>query len=85
MSDFDLIIVGGLVVTADEVGEFDIGIKNEKISELAPRGGLSSKTTSKTIDAKGGYVMVCQFWIKTRTPFLQIITARRHRRPRTSR
>jgi dihydropyrimidinase len=60
MSDFDLIIVGGLVVTAEEIGEFDIGIKDEKIAELAPRGGLSSKTSVKAIDAEGGYVMVRQ-------------------------
>lgn len=59
MSDFDLIIVGGLVVTAEEIGEFDIGIKDEKIAELTVPGGLSSKSAAKTIDAKGGYVMVC--------------------------
>lgn len=68
MSDFDLIIVGGLVVTAEEIGEFDIGIKDKKIAEVIPRGGLSSKTATKTIDAKGGYVMVrrspsrCALW-----------------------
>jgi dihydropyrimidinase len=59
MSDFDLIILGGLVVTAEEIGEFDIAIKNEKILEVVPRGRLSYKTAGKTIDAKGGYVMVC--------------------------
>lgn len=59
MAYFDLIIVGGLVVTAEEIGEFDIGIKDEKIAEITARGGLSSKFAAKTIDAKGGYVMVC--------------------------
>lgn len=59
MADFDLIIVGGLVVTAEEIGEFDIGIRDEKIAEITARGGLSSKSATKTIDAKGGYVMVC--------------------------
>lgn len=59
MSDFDLIIVGGLVVTATEIGEFDIGIKDEKIADITARGGLSSKSATRTIDAKGGYVMVC--------------------------
>jgi dihydropyrimidinase len=58
MSDFDLIVVGGLVVTAEEIGEFDIGIKDEKIAEITARGGLASKSATKTIDAKGGYVMV---------------------------
>lgn len=58
MSDFDLIIVGGLVVTAEDIGELDIGIKNEKIAEVAPRGRLSSISATKTIDAQGGYVMV---------------------------
>jgi len=59
MAGFDLIIVGGLVVTAEEVGEYDIGIINEKIAEVAPRGGLSASNAKKTIDAEGGYVMVC--------------------------
>ncbi|QDS76794.1 hypothetical protein FKW77_002319 [Venturia effusa] len=57
MADFDLVIVGGLVVTAEETGEFDIGIKDEKITEITARGGLSSKSATKTIDAEGGYVM----------------------------
>jgi dihydropyrimidinase len=69
MSDFDLIIVGGLVITAEELGEFDIGIKDEKIAEIVPRGGLSSKTASKTIDAKGGYVMVCDSQSKQNLSF----------------
>lgn len=58
MSDFDLIVVGGLVVTAEEIREIDIGIKNEKIAEITARGGLSSKSAARTIDARGGYVMV---------------------------
>jgi dihydropyrimidinase len=58
MVDFDLIILGGLVVTAEEVGEYDIGIKGEKIEEVVPWGRLSSKIAKRTIDAKGGYIMV---------------------------
>jgi dihydropyrimidinase len=58
MASFDLLIINGVVVTAEEVGEFDVCIKNGKIDQLVPRGALKDVSTTKTIDAKGGYVMV---------------------------
>lgn len=59
MSDFDLVIVNGVVVTDQEIGEYDIGIKNGKIARIIPRSKFSYPYATKTVDAKGGYVMVC--------------------------
>jgi dihydropyrimidinase len=58
MADYDLLILNGIVVTDTETGEKDIAIKNEKIVKVVPRGSLSEATAVRTIDAKGGYVMV---------------------------
>ncbi|KAF2462427.1 D-hydantoinase [Lineolata rhizophorae] len=55
--EFDLVIVNGLVVTHEEVGEKDIGIKDEKIAKLTSKGGLAEFKAKRTIDARGGYVM----------------------------
>lgn len=56
--DFDLVIANGLVVTAEEVREADIGIKDGKIAEVTTRGRFDFGVKSKrTIDAAGGYVM----------------------------
>ena len=58
MASFDLLILNGLVVTASDVGHYDIAIKDEKIALLAPRGSLAETQAKKVIDAEGGYVMV---------------------------
>lgn len=58
MADFDLLITNGVVVTAEEHGEFDIGIKDGKIDQVVPRGTFQNVSATKIIDAKGGYVMV---------------------------
>jgi N-acyl-D-aspartate/D-glutamate deacylase len=58
MVDFDLVILNGVVVTAEDVGELDIGIKGGKIAKVVPRGELGNVSSTKTIDAKGGYIMV---------------------------
>ena len=60
MAEYDLLVLNGLVVTADETGQFDIGVKNGKIAKVVPRGGLNGVTAKKTIDAEGGIVMVIE-------------------------
>lgn len=58
MASFDLLILNGLVVTASDIGHYDIAIKDEKIALLAPKGSLAETQAKKVIDAEGGYVMV---------------------------
>jgi dihydropyrimidinase len=58
MMDFDLTILNGLVVTVDDAEEYDIGIKGGKIAKVVPKGELAGFSSTKSIDAKGGYVMV---------------------------
>ena len=58
MASFDLLILNGLVVTASDIGHYDIAIKDEKIALLSPRGSLADAQAEKVIDAEGGYVMV---------------------------
>lgn len=58
MSSYDLLIINGLVVTASDIGHYDVAIKSEKIALLAPRGSLEGIEADKVIDAEGGYVMV---------------------------
>ena len=58
MASFDLLILNGLVVTASDVGHYDIAIKDEKIALLAPQGSLAETQAKKVIDAERGYVMV---------------------------
>ncbi|RII17374.1 D-hydantoinase [Alternaria sp. MG1] len=55
--EYDLIIVNGIVVSEIEVQEWDIAIKDEKISKVVPRGGLKDAKATRTIDAEGGFVM----------------------------
>lgn len=59
MAGYDLIVLNGLVVTAEETREFDIAVKDGKIAKLVPRGALADVTAKKSIDAEGGMVMVC--------------------------
>lgn len=56
--EYDVIIVNGVVVSDTNVGEYDIGIKDEKIAKITSKGGLQDAKAAKTIDAEGGYVMV---------------------------
>lgn len=56
MTQFDLLIVNGLVATDQEVGEYDIAVKDGTIVKVASRGSLSGATAKRTIDAEGGYV-----------------------------
>jgi len=57
MMEYDLIIINGVVVSENEVQEWDIAIKDEKIAKVVPRGGLRDAKATGTIDAEGGYVM----------------------------
>lgn len=56
MAEYDLLILNGLVVTVDEIGEFDIAVKDGKIAKVVPKGGLAGASSKKTIDAQGGMV-----------------------------
>lgn len=58
MAEYDLLVLNGLVVTAEETREFDIAIKDGVIAKVVPRGSLATVTAKKTIDAEGGMVMV---------------------------
>jgi dihydropyrimidinase len=58
-SEYDLVIINGVCVTASDVAAYDVAIKNEKIVLLAPSGSLAQAKAKRTIDAEGGYVMVC--------------------------
>ena len=59
MAEYDLIILNGTVVTDTETEEYDIAVKDGKISKVEPRGSLSGVKAKKAIDAQGGMVMVC--------------------------
>ena len=59
MEPYDLLVINGLVVTASDVGHYDIAIKDKKIALLAPKGLLAGNVAKRVIDAEGGYVMVC--------------------------
>lgn len=58
MAEYDLLVLNGLVVTAEETGQFDIAVKDGRIAKVVPRGTLSGLTAKKIIDAEGGMVMV---------------------------
>ena len=60
MEPYDLLVINGLVVTASDVGRYDIAIKDEKIALLAPSGSLTELAAKRVIDAEGGYVMACR-------------------------
>lgn len=58
---YDLLIINGTVVTAADIGSYDIAVKDGKIALLAPNGGVLRsfvQTAKKVIDAEGGMVMV---------------------------
>lgn len=56
MADYDLIIINGLVATADNISKSDIAIKDSKIAEVAPRGSFNGVKATRIIDAEGAYV-----------------------------
>lgn len=57
-SAFDCVVLDGLVITASDVGRYDIAIKDGKIALLAPARSLATVKANKVIDAQGAYVMV---------------------------
>jgi dihydropyrimidinase len=56
---FDLIIKNGVVVTAADLGKYDIGVKDGKIAILAPSIDPADSPTARVIDAEGAFVTVC--------------------------
>lgn len=80
-TSFDCVVLDGTVVTAADVGRYDIGIKDGKIAILAPARSLAIARSSRVIDAEGAYVMVS--FIHTESTVMVSITdtsllARRH-------
>jgi dihydropyrimidinase len=57
-SAFDCVVLDGMVVTAADVGRYDIAIKDGKIALLAPARSLVTVKATRVIDAQGAYVMV---------------------------
>lgn len=57
-SNFDCVVLNGTVVTATDIGRYDIGIKNGKVHMLAPALALANVAASRVIDAEGAYVTV---------------------------
>ena len=55
---YDLIIKNGVVVTAADIGKYDIGVKDGKIALLAPSINPTNSPKARVIDAEGGYVTV---------------------------
>ena len=55
MSTLDTLIKGGLVVNAEGIMRADVGIRQERIVEIAPE--IDEAEASKVIDATGKYVM----------------------------
>ena len=53
----DMIIRGGEVVTPQDVGNYDIAVKGEKISAVAAPNTLSDGDAKRTVDASGKIVM----------------------------
>lgn len=57
MDSLDLLIVNGLVVTASDMAQCNITVKDGKITLLATPGFLSKEKSKRVIDAAGGYIM----------------------------
>lgn len=56
---YDLLVVNGVVVTDQAIAELDVAVKDGVVVKFAPRGALKDASAKRTIDAEGGYVMVC--------------------------
>lgn len=78
MDSFDLLVINGLVVTASDIANYDIAVKDGKIVLLAPPGVLSKDRAGQVIDAEGGFVMVNTPPCKTDV-LLKLEVARWHR------
>ncbi len=60
MSEFDVLIEGGTVVTLDErerVLEGDVLLRGGRIHQVAARGKANPRPGARTVDARGCYVM----------------------------
>lgn len=55
---FDLIIKNGIVVTAADIGKYDIGVKDGKIAVLATSINSEGSPKARVIDAEGAFVTV---------------------------
>lgn len=55
---FDCVILDGSVVTAADIGRYDIAINDGKIALLAPANSLRESSAKRIIDAEGAYVTV---------------------------
>ena len=55
-ASFDLLIINGLVVTADETREADVAIKDGRIAAVESRGAFKDAKATRTIDAEGAWV-----------------------------
>ena len=55
---FDCVVLNGTVVTAADIGQYDIGIRGGKIAMLAPRSSLANALADRIIDAEGAFVTV---------------------------
>ena len=62
MDTFDLLVTNGVVVTAGDTANYDVAIRDGKITLLAPPGILDKSKATRVIDAEGGYVTVCHHW-----------------------
>ena len=56
-TEYDILVLNGVVVTVDEVKEADIAVNGEKIAAIGARGSFKDAKAKKTIDAEGGWVM----------------------------
>ena len=54
-NEFDVLIRGGMIVTGAGIARADLGIRGEKVAEIAPN--LDSGHARRTIDATGKYVL----------------------------
>ena len=55
MSEFDIIIRGGMIIDGQRTPRYrgDIGIKDGRVQSITGAGGLSKKTAAREIDAEG--------------------------------
>lgn len=60
-SSYDCLVLDGTVVTAADIGRYDIAIKDGKIALLAPALALKNAPAKRVINAEGAYVMVSKF------------------------
>lgn len=58
--EFDCIVLNGTVVTAADIGPYDIGIRDGTIQVLAAAGTLKDARAGRVLDAAGAYVTVRQ-------------------------